>query len=72
MNEKLEELYKAARRKQEIIINKAPEEEFYKTEEFYEMLVEDLLENLLTAKYYEHKHKESLRNGNKSNTEVEV
>lgn len=72
MNEKLEELYKAARRKQEIIIKQKPQEEFYKTEEFYEMLVEDLLENLLTAKYYEQKYKESVRNGNKSNTEVEV
>lgn len=70
MNEKLEELYKAARRKQEIIINKAPEEEFYKTEEFYKMLVEDLLENLLISAYYQQKYKGSLRNRTKQNIEV--
>lgn len=72
MNEKLEELYKAARRKQEIIIKKAPEEEFYKTEEFYEMMVDDLLENILTAKYYEQKYKENFKNGNCKNAKVEV
>lgn len=72
MNEKLEELYKSARRKQEIIIKQKPQEEFYKTEEFYEMMVEDLIENILTAKYYEQKYKESVRNGNKSNAKVEV
>lgn len=72
MNEKLEELYKSARRKQEIIIKQKPQEEFYKTEEFYEMMVEDLIENILTAKYYEQKYKENFKNGNCKNAKVEV
>lgn len=56
IKEKLDELFKAAKRKQEIIIKQNPNKEFYKTEDFYSMLVDDLIDNLLTTEYYTLKH----------------
>lgn len=47
------ELLQAAKRKQGIIVKQKPNNEFYASEEFLNMLVDDLAQNVLTSQYYE-------------------
>lgn len=47
------ELLQAAKRKQAIIVKQKPNNEFYASEEFLNMLVDDLGQNVLTSQYYQ-------------------